>query len=119
MHRGVSVSVQGGLSLCPGRPLSRGCLCLGAFPLGSLSRGGGVFVQGEVYVWGSVQRVSLSRGLCPGGSLSGRVSVRETPRTVTSAWYASYWNAFLFYIIFPSMCLYCTEMSSFMCYVID
>ena len=56
--------------------------------------------------------MSLSRGvsvreggLCPGGSLSRgtsvwevsvrEVSVRETPHTVTSGRYASYWNAFL------------------------
>ena len=36
-------------------------------------------------------------GLCPGGSVSGGVSVRETPPhlTVKSGQYASYWNAFL------------------------
>ena len=31
-----------------------------------------------------------------GGSLSGGVSVRETPRMVMCGQYASYWNAFLF-----------------------
>ena len=45
-------------------------------------------------------------GLCPGGSLSGGVSVQgglcqetpqtKTPRTVIRGRYASYWNAFLF-----------------------
>ena len=47
-------------------------------------------------------RGGLSRGvsvrgcLCPGMSLSRGVSVRETPHTVKSGRYASYWNAFLF-----------------------
>ena len=91
------VSVQGGL--CPGGlclgSLSgvsvQGDLCLGR---GSLSGGLclGVSVQG-----------GLSRGVCPGESLSGEgrgVSVRETPRMVTNGRYASYWNAFLFFIYF-------------------
>ena len=48
--------------------------------------------------WGSsVQRVvSVQGGFCPGGPLSGGVSVRETPHIVKSGQYASYWNAFLF-----------------------
>ena len=79
--------------LLTGGYLSRGrCLCPGE----------GVSVQGEV---------SLSRGggLCPGegvsvqgrGSLSGEsmsregISVRETPHTLKSGRYASYWNTFL------------------------
>ena len=52
-------------------------------------------------------------GLCPGGSLSGVVSVRETHPSpgerpscmVTSGRYASYWNAFLFGIIFAEICM--------------
>ena len=37
-------------------------------------------------------------GVClsTGGSLSRGGSVRETPHTVMSRWYTSYWNAFLF-----------------------
>ena len=66
--------------LCPGEVSVQ----WGAFPgglcLGGLCPGGpspeGVFVQ--------------KGGLCP-----GRVSVRETPNTVKSRRYASYWNAFL------------------------
>ena len=49
--------------------------------------------------------VSLPGGLCPEGSLSwgvsvldGGVSVMETPRTVMSGQYASYWNVVLFTI---------------------
>ena len=50
---------------------------------GVLCREGGAVCPGrEVSVQG--------RGLCPGG-----ISVRETPRTVKSRRYASYWNAFL------------------------
>ena len=69
--------------------------------------GGGVSV--------SIRGVSVPRGLCPGGisvqglsvqrgflsrgvSLSiGGFSVRETPSTVTSGRYASYWNSFLLF----------------------
>ena len=80
----LGVLVQGGL--CPA----------GLCPGGSLS--GGVSVQ-EVCARGS-----LSGGLCPGGSLSrgslclggGSLSWRH-PRMVTNRWYASYWNAFLFF----------------------
>ena len=58
----------------------------------SVHKGGGS-VQG-VSAWGSLSRGGLSLGgLCPGLR-------RETPRTVTSGWYA-YWNAFLFLCIFP------------------
>ena len=39
----------------------------------------------------SVQEGSLSGGLCPGGSLSGRPPCRHT---VMCGRYASYWNAF-------------------------
>ena len=73
-------SLSGGISvqegLCPG----------GVSVRESLSRG--------VSVWGV--SVSVQGDLCPGGSLSRGVSVRETPCMVTSGWYASYWNAFLF-----------------------
>ena len=123
------VSVQGvSVPACTTGHMTRGSLSRGSLSKGSLSRGGvlcpgeGVSVQGRgslsrgVYVWGF-----LSRGLCLGesqskGSLSsgvsvsgvsvqGRgvsvwgVSVRETPHTVMSKQYASYWNAFLFFFI--------------------
>ena len=80
------VSVQGG-SVCGGC-LSRGGLCLW-----------GVSVQGRFCLG-----VSVQGGLCRGGSQSRGVSVQggsvrsvtESPRTVTSGRYASYWNAFLY-----------------------
>ena len=126
MFSELFVCPQGGLSLCPGEVSLWGM---------SMSRGvsRGVSVQGEGSVQGVLSRGVSVWGLCPGvsvqgslsrGSLSRGVSVWEglcqgDPGTVMSGLYASYWNAFLFYIIFPSMCLCCTEMSSFMCYVID
>ena len=68
-----------------------GCLCLG------VSLSGGVSVQGGLCRGGvSVHGGSLSRGSLSVGPLSGGISVRETPRTVTCGRYASYWNAFLF-----------------------
>ena len=68
MFSQVFVYSQGGLGLCPG---------------GSLSR-----------------RVSVQGGLCPGEVSVQGVSVRETPqtetpRTVASGRYASYWNVLL------------------------
>ena len=97
---GVSVKrdlcPEGGL--CPGGSLSRGSLS-GGFCLGGLCLG--VSVWG-VSVWGSLSR----GGLCLRVSLSGRASVMETPlRTVTRGRYASYWNAFLYVIIFSGMAL--------------
>ena len=108
----LGVSVWGGLylrGLCPRGSLSGGSLSgvsvWGLCPGGSLSGKG-------VSVWGSLSgglclgvsvQGGLSRGVCPGESLSGRgrgVSVRETPRMVTNGRYASYWNAFLFFIYF-------------------
>ena len=80
MGGGGLVSVQGGFlsgGLCPGGVSVQRGPC----PEGSLSRG--------VSVWG----VSVH-----GGSLSRGVSVRETPRTVKSGRYASYWNAYLLFI---------------------
>ena len=76
---GGEVSVQGG-GLCPGGSLSREVIYTWSLSRGSLSRGV------------SVQGVSVRGSLCPGGSLS---LSRETPRTVTSGRYTSYWNAFL------------------------
>ena len=77
------VSVQ--RDLCPGGFLSSGVSVRGGF----LSREG--FCPGRV----SVQGWSLSGGLCPEGSLSGR-----SPDTVTCGWYTSYWNAYLFMKLF-------------------
>ena len=54
----------------------------------------GGLCPGGSSVWGAL---CLEKGVSvQGGSLSGRVSVRETPHTVTSRRYASYWNTFLF-----------------------
>ena len=85
---------QGGL--CPGVSLSEG-LCPGGLCLGGLCSEG------------SLSGGSLSRGSLSRESLSGGVSVRgrglcyghpstpdRDPHTVTSGWYAFYWNAFLF-----------------------
>ena len=108
---GVSVKVLRG-SLSRGS-LSRGCLSRGCLSRGSLSRGVSVqgslsrrvSVQGGLSLGGLSLGVSCSGGfypggLCPGGlspgeSLSERPPDRD-PHTVTSAWYASYWNEFLF-----------------------
>ena len=105
----VVLFTGGGGGLCPSmhyRSHDQGGLCLG----GSLYKGvsvWGISVQGGLCPGGSLSRGgSVQGGLCPGGalsrgvsvqgvSLSRGVSVRETPRTVTSGWYASYWNAFL------------------------
>ena len=116
----VCDSVHGGggrffVPTCTIGHMTRGSLSRGVSVWGSLSGGSlssGVSVQGV-----SIQKgVSVHRGLCPAGSLSGRYlsrgslsrgslcrgfSVRETPIqrppcTVMSRWYASYWNAFLF-----------------------
>ena len=87
----VSFCSQGeGEGLCPcmyHRSHDQGGLCPGDLCPGGICLEGGVC---------PVKR-------CPGGSLSARrslsgrgVSVRETPYTVTSGRYASYWNAFLF-----------------------
>ena len=76
-HKCLSVQGEGGLGgLCPGGSLYKGGFCLGSFlgglcPGGSLSRQG-VSVQGDLDQAGG----SLPRG----GSLSRRVSVRETPK---------------------------------------
>ena len=86
---------------CPEGGLCRGgSLSGGSLSRGSLSRR--VFVQWE---GGSLSRGGgwCPRGLCLGVSVQG-VSVRETPHTVTSGRYASYWNAFLFGIIFAEYC---------------
>ena len=61
---------------------------------------GGVSVWGGslsgVFVWVGLGPGGSLGGLCPGGSLSGAGLLgRETPRTVSSGRYASYWNAFL------------------------
>ena len=77
----------GGFGLCPGG---------GGSIWGSLS--GVVSVQMGPCPEGTLSRGSLSGGSLSGGSLSRGVSVRETPRTVKSGRYASYWNAYLLFI---------------------
>ena len=101
LFKGVGVYVPacttghmtGGGGFCPGG------LCPGSlYPGGSLFRG--VSVQRGYLSQGFLSRetVSRGRGLCRGGGLCpGGVSVRETPSTVTSGQYTSYWNAFLFF----------------------
>ena len=77
---------RGDLGLCLGGSLSQGLWLGGSLSRGSLSREG------------SVQRVSVQGGLCPGRSLSQRPPSPEVRySTVTCGWqYVSYWNAFLF-----------------------
>ena len=70
--------------LCPGSSQSERGLC----PGGSLCRE--IHVQEGLCPVVSVWGVFVQWGLCWG------VSIRVTPRTVKSGWYASYWNAFLF-----------------------
>ena len=100
----VGVSVQGWGSLSKGGVSVQG--------RGSLSKGGGLCPRKGVSVWGNLcPEESLSRCLCPGvpvqrgvfvqgvfvlGGLCPGVSVRETPSTVKSGRYTSYWNAFFF-----------------------
>ena len=107
LHVSVILFTGGGLGLCPWESPSWGSLSHGVSVLGGLC-----------------PRWSLSGGLCSGGSLSGGlcsgrclsrgvsvrgVSVMETPRTVMSRRYASYWNAFLLLFVYytndsPSDC---------------
>ena len=95
VHGGVSLSR---VSLCPGWVSVQGALYpWGLCPGGSLSRG--VSVQGVSVQGVSVQGGLCPGGLCPGGSLSWGICQGD-PRTVKSRQYASYWNAFLFFI-FP------------------
>ena len=68
----------------------------------------GVSVQGDLCSGGLCQGGLCPGGLCPGGfsvwGVSGGlclgVSIRETPHTVTSGQYASYWYAFFFHFAF-------------------
>ena len=94
------VSVQGGLY--PGRSLSMGVSVHGVSVGGLCARGSlckGISVQGGLCPGISVQG-GLCPGVCPGESLSRGVSVRETSHTVTCGQYVSYWNAFLYTVIF-------------------
>ena len=60
---------------------------------GSLSRG--------VSVWGYLCPGGLCPGgLCPGGLCQGGLWHGDSPQTVTSGRYISYWNAFLLYHTF-------------------
>ena len=61
---------------------------------------GGVSVQGGL----CLTELSVQVGLCPGAGVSvWGVSVRETPCTVMSRWFASYWNAFLVFKILNNL----------------
>ena len=102
----VSVQVQGGL--CPGKGVSvqEGVSFQGASVWGSLSRGlcpGRSLSRERSLSRRSLSRErslsmrSLSRGVSVQEGVPVRgVSVRESSHMVTSGWYASYWNAFLF-----------------------
>ena len=93
MFSHMSVCPQGGVLVCVQGGLHLGGLCPGGSMLG------GVCVQEVLCRGGSVSRGSVSSGVCvQGGLCPGGVSVRESPHTVTSGQYASYWNAFLFRI---------------------
>ena len=77
----------------------RGRFSVPACTTGHMTRGG--FCLGVSLSWGSLPRGSLCPGgvsvwaVCPGG---GYLLGRPPPHgTVTSRWYASYWNAFLFF----------------------
>ena len=65
--------------LCPGRSLFRGLCPVHLCPVGSLSR-----------------RVSIWRGICPGGSPSGGSLLGRPLHMVMGGRHASYWNWFLF-----------------------
>ena len=74
-----------------------------------------VCTRGGSLSGGSLSSWSLSGGgICPGwgvsvqvgGSLSKGVLCQGYPRTVTSGWYASYWNAFLLSRPFISCCFF-------------
>ena len=85
------------------RSLCQGGLC----PRGSLSGGLclGVSVQWSLYPGG----LCPWEGLCPGGSLSRRGSLSGRHSCVVkSGWYASYWNAFLYFVY---LFLYLTTVS--------
>ena len=114
VHRGVSVSVQGGLHhgveislqgvsiqgrLWPGVSLSRGSLS-GGFLSGRSLSGGSLSREG-LCPGGSLSRGFCPGGLClgglcPGGICPGRSLSWRPPHTVMSRRNASYWNAFLF-----------------------
>ena len=90
---------------------TRGSFCMMSLPVwlpGPMLLLGGICAWSHVPSRGvSVQRVvSVQGGLCPGGSLSRGVSVQgvsltETPppRTLKNRQYASYWNAFLYFLL--------------------
>ena len=93
LYVGESLSMGVSVQMVPVQGVSEGSLS----KVGSLSRG--VSVQG-VSVQGSLrglcpQRVLCWGGLCQGVSIQGGLC-HGNPRTVTSGWYASHWNAFLF-----------------------
>ena len=106
LSRGISV--HGGL--CPRGSLSKGGLCPGGLSIqrgglhpGGLCPGGslsmGVFVQGGLCPRGVLCPGGLHTGsLCPRGSMSRGSLLGRPPYMVTCLWYASYWNAFLFYV---------------------
>ena len=113
------VSVQVGL--CPKRSLSIGSLCPGVSVKGKGAfvravSGWLVFFPGgslclfPCSVWGSLSRkslfkgffvkwegISVQRSFCKGDPPD------KDPQTVKSGWYASYWNAFLYYLVLLSL----------------
>ena len=105
---GVCLSTGGGL--CPGGSVSSGVSVQGVYVWGYLSR---VSVWESLSREVSVQGLSVQGGLCPGDLCPGclclgclypwEVSVSETPHTVTSRQYASYWNAFLLLLYTPGV----------------
>ena len=73
-------------------------------PVCDFVHGGGLSVQGGLFP---------GKGISVHGVSVQRVPVRETPHTVKSGWYASYWNAFLCWIIFVHWWLGKKSLSGF------
>ena len=79
-------------------------------PRGSQSLSGGLCPGISVQRGVSLSRGSLSWGISVQGNPPGQRPPRQRPpqtetRTVTSGWYASYWNAFLLHLLPHFFCL--------------